>query len=110
MRDLVQLLHVVVGIMMAVWTEARWELGWISLVVGLAVAVGLELSLRTRPTAWIAYVVGTAFSALFGLIAGGLVAVWIHRSRAAALAGAIPGALAGGALAVALYRKIRSAS
>ena len=109
MRDLAQVLHVVVAIAMAVWTEARWELGWGSLVVGLIVGVGLELSLRTRATAWIAYVVGTAFAALFGLVAGGLVALSIHRSRAAVLGGAIPGAVAGGALAVALYRKLRSA-
>ena len=107
MRDLVQILHVVVGIMIAVWTEARWELGWPSLIVGAVVGVGLELSLRSRATAWIAYIVGTAFAALFGLIAGGLVAAWIHRSRAAVLGGAIPGAIAGGAIAVALYRKIR---
>jgi hypothetical protein len=106
MRDLAQLLHVIVAITVAVWVQARWELDWGSLAIGLVVGVGLELSLRSRFTAWIAYVFGTLFAALFGLFASGLVAVSIHRSRAAALGGAIPGAIAAAALAIALYRKI----
>jgi hypothetical protein len=108
-RDYVLTMHLLLAAIAG--TAAIWyrHLGWWSAAIAVALALVLELALRSRYTAWLSMVVGSAFSAAVSAIGGAALAIALTNVRAiwwtaAALAGGI-----GALLAIGAYRSLRKA-
>ena len=105
-RNFVFWMHVLLAAIAGTAGGMSTRLGWWSAAIAVAILAVLELALRSRVTAWLALVVGTAFSAATGAVLGAVIAIEISPARIGWWIGGALGALVIGVMTVGAYRKV----
>jgi hypothetical protein len=108
-RDYVLTMNLVCAAALGVASALYLRAGWWGVAIGVGLAGGLELGLRSRYTAWLSVLIGTIFSAGVGAIGVMAIATQTANARTIWWLAAGLGALVGAALMLDAHRKLRKA-